>query len=88
MSKTKQAALVLAGAALGLVATLSLRSGAVAASASTCSQWEMTSDPLAAVSTSTEIPEHGKQQVTKAPAGWEPFAIGPTGAFAYRRCTK
>ncbi len=88
MSTPKQIALILAGAALGLVVTLSLRGGAVAAQAqSSCAQWETTSDELVTV-TMGEVPEAGKTQVRKAPAGWEPFAIGPTGVIAYRRCSK
>jgi hypothetical protein len=87
MNKSKQIGLLLAGAVLGLVVTLSVRGGAVAAQTSACAQWEVTSDELAAV-TMGDLPEQGKTAAKKAPAGWEPFAIGPTGVLAYRRCTK
>jgi hypothetical protein len=88
---TRHLASLLAAAAFGVVLLLSLRTAPVAAETTiqpaACAQWEITSDDLA-VTTLTELPEAGKAMIKRAPAGWEPFAIGPTGVLAYRRCVK
>ncbi|MFH0902955.1 MAG: hypothetical protein V2A73_20190 [Pseudomonadota bacterium] len=51
-----------------------------------CAQWEVMSGSDGAASLTNELPQYGKGHVTKAPAGWEPFASSVNGILLFRRC--
>jgi hypothetical protein len=53
---------------------------------SVCGQWQMS---LASSTEAPQLPrppEYGAPITLAAPAGWEPFAVGPNGVIYYRRC--
>lgn len=54
-----------------------------------CQQWEvMLNQPTRVTIDVKSLPEIGKPLIEISPAGWEPFAFGPTGVLVYRRCAK
>jgi hypothetical protein len=54
-----------------------------------CQQWEvMVAPAVRSANEARPLPEAGKPIVESAPAGWEPFAFGPTGQLVFRRCAK
>jgi hypothetical protein len=82
-------ALVVGGALAGAAFTGVPRAAGAEANAPGCAQWEVMLDALVRTNIDPKtIPAPGKPYVEKAPAGWEPFAFGPTGQLVYRRCIK
>jgi hypothetical protein len=76
----------------GLVAVgwfLAWPRGATAEKPSICQQWEvMLAQPVRSANDAKPLPEISKPYVEQSPAGWEPFAFGPTGQLVFRRCSR
>jgi hypothetical protein len=88
MDKTK----LIASFVTGALAALVVAAGVAGARADdtkaqgACAQWEVMAEEQAVVT--AEKQEYGKPIVKKAPAGWEPFALGHSGLLVFRRCAK
>ncbi|MES1204561.1 MAG: hypothetical protein ABUS79_01365 [Pseudomonadota bacterium] len=86
----KNAPLIVAlGTAVTIAASVSGARHAAADKINGCQQWEvMLGQPARVVTDVKTLPELGKPFVEPAPAGWEPFAFGPSGQLVYRRCAR
>jgi hypothetical protein len=51
-----------------------------------CARWQTALAPVGELRPLEKPPEMGTIIPANAPSGWEPFAVGPTGAVYYRRC--
>lgn len=81
--------MLLIGGAVGMGAFVVWPRGASADKPSACQQWEvMLTQPARVTIDAKSLPEAGKPVVEASPAGWEPFAFGPTGQLVHRRCAR
>ena len=80
---------LLVGGAVTMGTLVGWQRGATAEKPTACQQWEvMLTQPARITIDAKSLPEAGKPVVETSPAGWEPFAFGPTGQLVYRRCVR